>query len=1577
MTTASSLAAGNPATEPIAIVGHACVLPGALDPGQLWAGVLAGRSAVTPVPEHRWRLSGAEDPLSAQGVPGPRVGGYVHGFDTDPGDTGLAGADPLLHWLLYVLRESLREAGRGGPQPRAGLVLGTLAYPTRSAALLAEDRLLAPLRGRLGLPEPVPGDQRNRRFATLPARLAAAELELGGGGFALDSACASGLVAVKLAADRLRDGSADLMLAAAVNRADNLLVHNAFHALSALSASGASRPLDRSADGLVPAEGAAAVALMRLSDALLQDVPVLGVVRGVGLSNDGRTGGLLAPGEQGQLRAMRAAYAEAGVAPESVSLLECHATGTPVGDLVEVRSSARLFADAADLPVGSVKSNLGHPLAVGGLAGLVKVLGALRTGIRPPTAGLSDPLDALRGTPLRPLFEPEDWTGERRAAVSAFGFGGANAHLVVDAFPASGSRPRRAVPAAPPAPVPLAVVGGAVCAGDRAEFAAAGLALPPADLARATATGLRVLAAARVAVQDVELPRERTMVVVGAAEDEEVARYGLRWRLPGRLGADLPAGGTDEVREACAPPFDLAAVLGTMPNLLAHRVNTQGDLGGQGLVVFDAEDSGRLALGLAARALRAGEADAAVVGDAVTGAVVVLRRAADAADHPDAVPLPEDGDLARVAAVLEQRRAAAGGLDRVAVRVFTGADRDAVATAADRPEPADAGAGPGPGPGSGPARLVLVGADPAAARAWLAGSGPRPDGVAYRDAPLGGELAFVFTNGSAAYPGMGHELARALPALGEAPPPAADVLDQIHGVSALAGAHVRLTRGLLGLRPTAAIGYSSGEVSALAALGVWPELSRLVDRSRTGGLFRDGITREHRVLAEAWGGPGGWAAHVVLADAEQVRACLEPRAHLMARNAPGVSVIGGDPAACARVLARLDAASLPLEYDVAAHVPELEPVRAQLADLHRLPTVPVPGIRFYRGATGEHYTEPDAETAAQAVAEQAVSSLDWVRTVESAWADGVRVFVEHGPQGLCTAWTGRILEGRPHLAVALDAERNALGQLRTAVAELLAAGVELDHAAVFGGAGPVLRLPLTREPLRLPETRPRPELMARAPGLPRITPADPLPPAVRIPAPVPATATAASGPRSLPSVVAAHHQAVAAAHRSFLELQADTHRRFLAGRTRALTSLLTGRPPRPGTAPAPAPDARWSRADLERLASGRVSDLFGPAFAALDGRTRQTRMPMPPMLLADRVTRIEGEPGSMGTGSIQTETDVAADAWYLDPAGRMAAGPFVEAGQADLLLISWLGVDLANPQDRVYRLLGCRVTFHGELPAPGERLRYDISIDRHVEHQGVRLFFFRYACYVGDRLRLTLTEGQAGHFTDAELAGSGGIHWTPESDPPPPARVDPPAVRTERRSFDARALRAFTEGRAADCFGPGWEPAKAHRSTPRPGGGELRLLHEITAFDPHGGPWGRGYLCARAAVRPDDWFFGGHFLNDPCMPGTLMLEAALQALAFHLAALGHTVDRDGWRFEPVQGVDFDLRCRGQVTPDTRSLEYRVFVTEVHAGPEPTVHAQVLCVADGLPAFHVRRAAVRLVPPRPATGQSAHSRGDSR
>ena len=602
--------------------------------------------------------------------------------------------DPVFQWTLYGVREALRSARLAAPladdAPAIGLVLGNLSYPTAGLVQFAESTWFAAQAE--DVPRP-PGagvyDPRNRFSSGLPAHLAAQALNLRGDAFALDAACASSLYAIKLACDRLQDRRAEVMVAGAVNRTDDLFIHIGFCALQAMSRRGESRPFAADADGLVPAEGAAFVVLKRLDDAIAAGDEILGVIRGVGLSNDGNAGGFLSPAAAGQRRAMEAAYAMAGLAPGDISLLECHATGTAVGDATEIESTAQLFHGLAGVPIGSLKANLGHLITAAGAAGLIKVLGALRTGIRPPSRPVATPLAALASSPFRLLQAPEAWErnegAPRRAAISAFGFGGNNAHLIVEEWapggPRQGEENKLSIvnsqlsivnagkpdPAAIPPTInhqpstinhlPIAIIGIEATVGPYPTFEAfaqalfdgrggttlatvdvdlSGLRFPPNDLKQTLPQQLLILEVARrLAARHPGLPTAATGVYIGMGCDPEIARYSMRWRLDewasqwAAAGQPVTPEWIEAAKAALIPGLEAAGVIGTMPNIPANRINAQLNLLGPGHTVSAEELSGLRALECAVDALRRGEIDAALVG-AVDLSVEAVHQAAAA-----------------------------------------------------------------------------------------------------------------------------------------------------------------------------------------------------------------------------------------------------------------------------------------------------------------------------------------------------------------------------------------------------------------------------------------------------------------------------------------------------------------------------------------------------------------------------------------------------------------------------------------------------------------------------------------------------------------------------------------------------------------------------------------------------------------------------------------------------------------------------------------------------------------------------------------------------------------------------------
>ncbi|MBU0994346.1 MAG: hypothetical protein KJ737_17785 [Proteobacteria bacterium] len=376
-----------------------------------------------------------------------------------------------------------------------------------------------------------------------------------------------------------------------------------------------------------------------------------------------------------------------------------------------------------------------------------------------------------------------------------------------------------------------------------------------------------------------------------------------------------------------------------------------------------------------------------------------------------------------------------------------------------------------------------------------------------------------------------------------------------------------------------------------------------------------------------------------------------------------------------------------------------------------------------------------------------------------------------------------------------------------------------------------------------------------------------------------------------------------------------------------------------------------------------------PLFEPNNKYDPHTRLPEEPLLLVDRITGIDVIPGSMGKGIIWTETDVTENAWYLHDI-YMPGGIMIESGLCDLILISYLEIDfLPNKGEREYRLLGCDLMFYGAPPKVGDILCYQIHLDGHANIGDQQIFFFHYDCRVNNELRLSVRNGQAAFVTPQAAGNAKGVIWEPETGGHKSLEesvVAPPEVVCTRNQFSKDQVKAFSEGRAYECFGDGFEILASHTKTPSISSGMMCLLHAVTCFDPRGGPWGRGYIRVENKISPDDWFLTGHFKNDSCMPETLMVEACMQTLAFYLTAMGFTITRDGWRFEPVPNEVYKVKCRSQVTPSSRCIRYEAFIEEVILvdGRFPTVFADLVATCDGRKSLHIRRLGICIVPDSP-------------
>jgi acyl transferase domain-containing protein len=458
--------------QDVAIIGMSCLYPKAPNLAAFWQNILAGVDAIgeppegTVAPEIYDPESDANDRLYTV------KGGYVGDLITfDPTKFGVIprsidGGEPEHFVALQLAHDALEDAGylrRPIDKERTEIILGRGTYANRGFVTVLQhtfalDQLihilsqlhpehspadLAELKARLkqSLPPFNAETAASLPHSVMCGRIAN-RLDIMGPAYTVDAACASALIAADLGMRDLSSGACDLALVGAVQVSTTYPIAILFSQLGALSRSGRIRPFHSESDGTLLGEGAGVLVLKRLADAEADGDRVYAVIKGIGTSSDGRAMGLLAPRVEGEELAMRRAYANSGIAPDSIGLVEAHGTATPIGDQTELTALQLVFGDGTNgrprCPLGAVKSMIGHAIPAAGAAGLIKTALAVYHRVIPPTLHAESPNPALASTPFYLPAEARPWIHgaehRRRAAVSAFGFGGINGHAILEEY---------------------------------------------------------------------------------------------------------------------------------------------------------------------------------------------------------------------------------------------------------------------------------------------------------------------------------------------------------------------------------------------------------------------------------------------------------------------------------------------------------------------------------------------------------------------------------------------------------------------------------------------------------------------------------------------------------------------------------------------------------------------------------------------------------------------------------------------------------------------------------------------------------------------------------------------------------------------------------------------------------------------------------------------------------------------------------------------------------------------------------------------------------------------------------------
>ena len=898
------------------------------------------------------------------------------------------------------------------------------------------------------------------------------------------------------------------------------------------------------------------------------------------------------------------------------------------------------------------------------------------------------------------------------------------------------------------------------------------------------------------------------------------------------------------------------------------------------------------------------------------------------------------------------------------------------------------------------------------------------DRVFYAPDPLGpqGRIAFVFPGSGNHFAGMGRELSARWPCVYDSQDaasrflarqylpehfwkdPLAETLHDNHnalviGQVALGTAVSDLVRSF-GIEPQAVSGYSLGESAGLFSFGAWRDRDGMAQRLSESSLFTEDLAGECKAARKVWGlnkrDQVDWALGIVDAPAERVKQALAGRdkAYLLIINTHRECVIGGDRRQVEEVARQAGGHFFPLRGVTTVHCEVAKPVAKAYRDLHVFPVTAPDQVSFYSCALGKSY-QVTTDSAADVILGQALDTVDYTKVIEQAYADGVRIFLEMGPGNSCTRMIGSILEGRPHMArAACYPGQKPTSLILRLLAHCLAERVPVNLSALYPesieivekAAGPWIETTIGGKPF-MPPALPQRKLAEEGPGrgtrdagrehLATLEPA------------IARQADAEADPLVVQMAETATLNA--RAHEAYLQF-ANTMERTLTENLALQMSLLqqiaagTGdwglgngewkpvadaRPEMPAPSPqspasalkppAPSPESPvLGREMCMEFATGSIGKVLGPAFAEVDTYPTRVRLPDEPLMLVDRIMTIEGEPRSMTSGRVVTEHDVTAERWYLD-GGRIPTCIAVEAGQADLFLSGYLGIDFQSRGKAVYRLLDAVVTFHRSLPVPGDVIRYDIRIEHFFRQDQTYLFRFNFEGTVNGEPLLSMQKGCAGFFTEQELAaGQGIVHTRLDLMPQPGVRPDDwrDLAPLQVESYDEAQVDAIYAGDLGRAFGPLFAGLNLNRPYTLPGG-NLKLVDRVVELDPQGGRYGLGQIRAEMDIDPRDWFLTCHFCDDHVMPGTLMYECCMHTLRIYLLRMGWVGEDGATWCEPVPGVDSGLKCRGQVIETTRTVTYQVSIKELGYGPEPFAIVDALMFADGKPIVEIPNMSIRL------------------
>ncbi|MFC3187797.1 beta-ketoacyl synthase N-terminal-like domain-containing protein [Shewanella intestini] len=1537
----------------IAIVGLATQYPDADTPAKFWQNLLNKKDSRSTISQQKLNAN----PADFQGVQGQSdrfycdQGGYIKDFSFDASGYRIAaeqfnGLDESFLWATDTARKALVDAGVDITDPqnnsalhRTGIVMGTLSFPTaksnelfiplyHSAVEKALQHKLQQANFTLqGFDSDVFAQGElaslsNGAIAHNASKLVADALGLGAAQLSLDAACASSVYSLKLACDYLHTGKADMMLAGAVSGADPFFINMGFSIFHAYPEHGFSAPFDSQSKGLFAGEGAGVLVLKRLEDAERDGDHIYALVNGIGLSNDGKGQFVLSPNSDGQVKAFERAYADAAMhdahigtarfSPEKIEVIECHATGTPLGDKVELTTMERFFSDKlnGNQPplIGSAKSNLGHLLTAAGMPGIMKMIFAMRQGVLPPSINISAPISSPSGmfgndTIPNDVLPWPDKAGNsaRHAGVSVFGFGGCNAHLLIESYQGKTHTNASAVSSTSEATTinaqtPMHITGMASHFGslstvnafadavnnnqtafttlptkrwkgldkhpellqqfglkqtaptgayiDNFDFDFLRFKVPPNEDDRLISQQLLLMKVADEAINDAKLKTGSKVAVLVAMETElELHQFRGRVNLHTQLAASLSAHGVS----LSDSEYQALETIAMDSVLDAAKLNQYTSFIGN---IMASRISSLWDFNGPAFTISAGEQSVNRCLDVAQNLLAMESRQAPL-DAVIIAAVDLSGSIENI--VLKTAKLANTAKDKH-FNVGEGAGAIVLQTAvgySDKPNASDDN-------DNANENIDLIHQALGAVDTLV-----DVQSIASTTKGLAAQWQSYATIDSLAF---GHIENLAL------------ITDELLTPTGLTTDNIQLLA--LNQAPDFADIHTAQSLSQHYSQSVTTQAQACIGHT----FAASGITSLLHALLQTQQNHHALIHHTIVATLSENQ-CSQLLISQNTQQANAVHTrintnIGQQSPQKRTLVKQVSLGGRDIyQHIVDTPIAEIDSIRAKTAQL-----IPVESTGLVNMCERNQFVAP-----------QHVPNNNNTKTTETTMP-----FSDRSTQFPPTAQASQ--------TSSVNRSAATVSQVPPAHLSAFEQNQWLAHQAQLAF------LKSREQGLKVADALLKQEI-AQANGQPYVAQS------VAQPTAALQAANVLAEPVASAPILRPNHANVP-----------------------------------PYTAPIPADKpCIWNYADLVEYAEGDIAKVFGPDYAVIDNYARRVRLPTTDYLLVSRVTKLDATMNQYKPCSMTTEYDIPEDAPYLVD-GQIPWAVAVESGQCDLMLISYLGIDFENKGERVYRLLDCTLTFLGDLPRGGDTLRYDIKINNFAKNGETLLFFFSYECFVGDKMVLKMDGGCAGFFTDQELDDGKGVIYTEDEiktreaalNTPNKPRFEP-LLHCAQTQFDYGQIHHLLNADIGSCF------AGEHHNHQQASGKQdslcfasekFLMIEQVGNLDVHGGAWGLGFIEGHKQLAPDHWYFPCHFKGDQVMAGSLMAEGCGQLLQFFMLHIGmHTLVENG-RFQPLENASQKVRCRGQVLPQHGELTYRMEVTEIGTLPRPYAKANIEILLNG-------------------------------